>query len=153
MNSILSLKDQCSLYKEEIMNSDQRLFRNTRKQLELELGLCKAWLNRLHFVALNDVMVIRQRWLIRQFRTLVKAGQRWEAEQRFLWGIDRLRREAFDRIVEDKIIKAKIHDICRGPGSHEGLCKVDETGIRQETAIEFYHALREITGPQPVPVG
>src|SRR2546425_10050352 len=104
MNSIKSLKHEFGQYKEAIMNPDRRLFRDTRRELALELGLYKSSLDEPHFESLVNAIVIRQRWLIEQFSGLVRAGKRWEAEQRFLWGIDQLRREAFDQIVNNKII-------------------------------------------------
>jgi len=134
------------------MNLDRRLFRDKRMELLLELGLHKSRLDEPHLETFVNSMVIRQRWLIRQFRRLVRAGRRWEAEQRFLWGIDQLRREAFDRVVNNKITRAKIHEVCHCARTGEGLREVDETGIREDTVTEVHDTLREMTRTSPIPV-
>jgi hypothetical protein len=89
----------------------------------------------------NEVKIL-QRWLVQEFRRLLRGGTRWEAEQKFLGGVDRLRHKTFNRIVKTRVLRAKIHADAARLGLAPNAAKVDEAGIREETLTEFKNALR-----------
>jgi hypothetical protein len=125
------------------LNQNWNLFTDKRKIFEAGLSWCKARLDEPHFKSKLDEIVTLRKWETEQFRRLVRAGKRWEAEQRFLAGIHGLRGKAFDLVVNKKIIAARLFEVRRKARTGEGLREIDEDRLRHETLIEFNNGLRE----------
>lgn len=73
------------------MNQNWNPFSGKRKIFEAGLSWCKGRLDESHLQSNLARIVTLQKWETAQFRRLVRAGERWEAEQRYLAGIHRLR--------------------------------------------------------------
>jgi hypothetical protein len=132
------------------MNPNWSVFRKERVEIEQELCLYLGRLDEADFGTRAEAM-IRRRWLIQEFRKLLRSGKRSEAENKFLCEIDELRRKAFDRIIRTRILRAKIHADAARLGLAQDSATVDETRIKAETLAEFQNALLEISA-KPIPV-
>src|ERR1043166_42702 len=123
------------------------LFSEKRKTLEADLSWVTARLDEQPYLQIRIAqIVVLRKWESAESRRRFRAGHRWDAEQRYVSGIQRLRNEAFEILILSKVIAARLYEVRRKARTDEKLRDIEEAGIRNQTMLEFDNARSERIG-------